>query len=245
VADTDRAPAFYAGRSAGRAREWWSLLHPPYTMWHLSYVVIGACLAPVVDGVRLGATLVGFFCAVGIAAHALDELHGRPLRTRIPSWQLVLASVVSLSVSVTLGITGMLRVGPWLGAFVAAGVALVLAYNLELFGGIVHTDIGFAAAWGAFPVLCAYFVQARALRPAAVAAAGAAFALSWAQRALSSHARLVRRRVVRMHGRLELTGGATRDIDEGFLLAPVEIALRALSVGIACLAIALVVARFS
>ena len=83
--------AFYAARPGGW-RDWWNLLHAPYTAWHLSYVVIGAALAPHVDVSRLVATLLAFFLAVGIAAHALDELRGRPLRTRIPGPVLVAAS---------------------------------------------------------------------------------------------------------------------------------------------------------
>ena len=81
-------PAYYAARPGGW-RDWWTLLHPPYTAWHLSYVVIGACLAPQVSLAPLLATLVAFFLAVGLAAHALDELNGRPLQTRIPAPTLV------------------------------------------------------------------------------------------------------------------------------------------------------------
>ena len=35
-------PAFYARpsfASRGAIGDWWTLLHPPYTLWHLSYVV--------------------------------------------------------------------------------------------------------------------------------------------------------------------------------------------------------------
>ena len=74
------APAYYAARTTGWRRDVWALLHPPYTAWHLSYVLIGASLAPTVSLVRLIATLLAFFLAVGIAAHALDELRGRPLQ---------------------------------------------------------------------------------------------------------------------------------------------------------------------
>ena len=38
-------PAFYALDSGGW-RDYWSLLHPPYTLWHLSFVAIGACVVP-------------------------------------------------------------------------------------------------------------------------------------------------------------------------------------------------------
>ena len=143
-------PAFYAARPGGW-RDWWTLLHPPYTAWHLSYVVIGACLATQVSVSRLVGTLLAFLCAVGLAAHALDELHGRPLGTRIPTGVLVGVTVVGLAGAVGLGIAGLTRVGWVLIPFLVLGPLLVLAYNLELFGGFVHTDAGFALAWGSFP----------------------------------------------------------------------------------------------
>ena len=80
-APIDRAaprPAFYA-LSSGGWRDLVTLPHPPYTAWHLSYVAIGAALAPHFVLWRLGAALGAFFLALGIAAHALDELAGRPL----------------------------------------------------------------------------------------------------------------------------------------------------------------------
>src|SRR2546427_109820 len=78
-------PAYYATRARGWRRDVWAVLHPPYTAWHLSYVVIGAGLAPSLDVKRLAATVLAFFLAVGISAHALDELRGRPLQTDLPA----------------------------------------------------------------------------------------------------------------------------------------------------------------
>ena len=86
-------PAFYALRQGG-LRDYVTLLHPPYTAWHLSYVAIGAALAPHFHLNRLLWALFAFFLAMGVAAHALDELHGRPLRTRVPSRVLVGLAVV-------------------------------------------------------------------------------------------------------------------------------------------------------
>ncbi len=172
-ADPAGRPAFYAA-GQGPWRDWWTLLHPPYTAWHLSYVVIGACLAPVVSVSRLVATLLAFFFAVGVAAHALDELHGRPLRTRIPTTALVAAVVVGLAAAVALGIAGVVEVGWPLVPLVVLGPFLVVSYNAELFGGVVHTDAGFAAAWGAFPLLTAYVAQTGTLRVAPVVAAAGA-----------------------------------------------------------------------
>jgi hypothetical protein len=242
VPEPDRRPAYYAARSEGW-RDWWTLLHPPYTAWHLSYVVIGASLAPHVDLTRLVATLLAFFAAVGLSAHALDELHGRPLRTRIPSSALVAVTAVGLTAAVAVGVVGVARVGWVLVPFIVAGPVLVVAYNAELFGGIVHTDVGFAAAWGAFPLLTAYVAQAGRLGLAAVLGAVGAFALSYAQRSLSTPARLLRRHVEAVHGSMTLTDGTTRPLDETVLRVPLERALRAMSWGLTALAAGLAVAR--
>jgi hypothetical protein len=235
-------PAFYAARPGGW-RDWWTILHPPYTAWHLSYVVIGACLAPSTDGTRLLATVLAFFCAVGISAHALDELHGRPLRTAIPDAWLVTLGAGGLLIACALGVAGVATVGPGLLAFVAIGPLLVLGYNLELFGGWMHTDVGFAVAWGAFPVLVGYFVQAERLDLTAVLGAAAALAFSIAQRSLSTPARVVRRKASRIDGSMTMHDGSVDALDGRVLLAPLERALSALSWGMVALALALTAAR--
>jgi hypothetical protein len=244
VAEADRRPAYYAARSGGW-RDWWTLLHPPYTAWHLAYVVIGACLAPRVETSRLIATLLAFFLAVGVAAHAVDELHGRPLRTSISSGALVAITAVSLAGAVVLGVIGVTKVGLVLVPFIVVGPLLVVAYNAELFGGIVHTTAGFAAAWGAFPLLTGYVAQASTLTLAAALAAGAAFALSVAQRVLSTPARVVRRSTRAVEGSLTRADGTVVPLDEAALLRPLETALRAMSWGMVAVASALAVARLT
>jgi hypothetical protein len=205
--------------------------------------VIGATLAPRVNTTRLVATLLAFFAAVGLAAHALDELKGRPLRTSIPAPALAAVAVVGLVVAVGLGVAGVVKVGWVLVPFIVVGPLLVVAYNAELFGGLVHTDAGFAAAWGAFPVLTAYVAQTETLALAPVLAAAAAFSLSAAQRALSTPARMVRRRVASIEGTLVLTDGSSRQVDAQLLIRPLEIALRAMSWSIVLVAAAFAVAR--
>ena len=187
-------PAFYA-LAPGGWRDYLTLLHPPYTAWHLSYVVVGAALAPELSVSTLIATLAAFFFAVGLGAHALDELNGRPLRTRIPSAILVVLAVIGVGGAAAIGILGAVSSDPWLGLFIAAGVFLVCAYNLELAAGRFHSDAWFALAWGAFPVLTAYFAQSGRIDAAAVLGAVFATAMSAAQRHLSSQVRDVRRRV--------------------------------------------------
>ncbi|HTZ91410.1 MAG TPA: hypothetical protein VMB74_03350 [Streptosporangiaceae bacterium] len=239
---TAARPAFYAARP-GRWRDWWTLLHPPYTAWHLSYVVIGATLAPRVTLVPLLAALIAFFLAVGLAAHALDEYHGRPLRTQIPGAVLLAVAGLGLAGAVALGVAGTLRVGWALIPFLLVGPLLVVAYNAELFGGIVHTDAGFAAAWGAFPLLTAYVAQTGTLSAGSVLAAGAAFGMSAAQRSLSSPARLLRRRATDVTGTVTLADGQVLALNSSRLLEPLERALRAMSWSVVLLAAGLAVAR--
>jgi len=237
---TGARPAYYAA-SPGGWRDWWTLLHPPYTAWHLSYVVIGAALAPRVSLTPLLATLIAFFLAVGLAAHALDELNGRPLQTRIAAPALVAVAVAGLAGAVALGVAGVARAGWGLLPFMIVGP--VIAYNAELFGGIIHTDLGFAAAWGAFPVLTAYAAQTGRLALAPVLAALAALAMSAAQRRLSTPARTLRRRSVRVEGSVTLADGQVTVVDQQALLAPLEGALRAMSWSLVLLAAALALAR--
>jgi hypothetical protein len=185
-------PAWYALREGGW-RDWVTLLHPPYTLWHLSYVAVGASLAPVFHLDRLLWALAAFFLAMGVAAHALDELNGRPLRTHISSRALAVTAVVALLGAVAIGVAAASAWGWWLLAFVATGAVLVPAYNLELFGGRLHNDWGFALTWGAFPALTGWFVEAQTIRFEAIVIAAYATALSLAQRALSTPVRRARR----------------------------------------------------
>ena len=242
MAEGERRVAFYAAARGGW-RDWWTLLHPPYTAWHLAYVAIGASLAPETDTVRLAATLLAFFLAVGVAAHALDEVHGHPLRTAIPDAWLWAVGGAALMCAVVLGLLGVTRAGPGLLVFIAVGPLLVLGYNLELFGGRLHTDAAFAVAWGSFPLLTAYFAQAERVDVVALAGGAAAFLLSYGQRALSTPARLLRRGVAHADATLVLADGTVRQLGVGELLAPLERALRALSWSMVALAVALVAAR--
>ena len=234
-------PAFYAvGRGTGGLRDWVTLLHPPYTLWHLSYVAIGASLVPDLVWWRLAGTLLAFFLAVGIGAHALDELRGRPLATGIPTLVLAIAATLSITTAMVMGlIVGGLKLLP----FIVLGGVLVVGYNLELFGGWLHNDIGFAAAWGAFPVIVGAYAQHWSISPAAVVGAGAAFFLSLGQRALSTPARDLRRRASAVSASVTFADGRRRELGRTDLLAPLERALRAFTFAVVTTAVALLLAR--
>jgi hypothetical protein len=239
---TESRPAFYALRRGGW-RDYITLLHPPYTLWHLSYVAVGAALAPEMKWGLLGWTVLAFALAMGVGAHALDELRGRPLQTRIPGRVLVALAAVSVAAACAIGIAVAFDSTLWLLVFVAAGAFIVVAYNLELFGGAFHSDLWFAAAWGAFPLLTAYFASAHRLRSEAVVAAAFALLTSLAQRWLSTPVRLMRRRVARVDGRIELRDGETFPIDAAFIVRTPETALQALAAAFVLLAAALLLFR--
>jgi len=242
MGETSDRRAFYA-LSPGGWRDYWTLLHPPYTAWHLSYVVIGACVAPVLDVGWLVETLLAFFLAMGLAAHALDELNGRPLRTRIPDGVLWAIAIVGLAGAIAFGIHGTVVISPWLWAFIGVGGFLVVAYNLELFRGAFHSDVWFALGWGAFPALTAYFAQTATIRVEAVLVAAGCAAISAAQRVLSTPVRKLRRTVASVSGELVTTEGAHEPLDAPSLRSAPEGALRWLSAAVPLLALGLLVAK--
>ena len=235
-------PAFYALR-AGGWRDLVTLLHPPYTAWHLSYVAIGAAAAPELHAGRLAAALAAFLLGVGVSAHALDELNGRPLGTGLSDRLLAVLAAAALAGAVAIGIAGAAMVSITVLPFVAAGTFLVAAYNLELFGGRFHSDLWFAAAWGAFPALTGYWINALQVRAGGVLVAAACFLLSVVQRRLSTPARELRRRTVVVDGRQELTDGRVIELDAARLAAPLEGALQACALALVVLAAGLVLAR--
>ena len=240
--NAEQRPAFYA-LEAGGWRDYVTLLHPPYTLWHLSYVVIGAALAPTLPVERLLWGLVAFFLALGLGAHALDELNGHPLRTAIPDRILVALATASICGAAAIGLASALAWTPLLLPFVVFGTFIVVAYNLELFGGRFHSDRWFALAWGAFPVLTAYVGAAETLRVEALLAAAFAAFLSLAQRHLSTRVRTIRRRTDRVSGTISFTDGHEETVTRESLLRAPEAALHALAWAVVSLALALLVLR--
>jgi len=220
-----------------------TILHPPYTAWHLSYVAIGAALAPSFVLWRLGATLGAFVLALGVACHALDELTGRPLGTQLSRTTLIWLAAAGLTGAVAIGLVGAIVLTAWLIPLIVSGAFLALAYNLELFGGRFHTDLWFAVAWGSFPVFTGWFVEARDVRAEVLLLALACCLISLAQRRLSSPARELRRRTISVTGSQILRDGSVRELNSEQLLSPLEGALSALWTALVVLAIALVLAR--
>lgn len=229
--DSVEGPAYYSRPNflrGVRSRQWWTVLHPPYTALHLSLVTLGGCWAAPVNFARLAVSELVFFAAVGVGAHCLDEVHGRPLSTTIPRWQLILAATLGLGTALAFGVVGLFVVSRFFALFMVVGLIAALGYNLELFGGRLHTDLVLVTSWGALPVLTAYFAQHATLSISALFVATFGALVTLLQRTLSTPARHLRRRVTRVEGQLVLRDGALTPLDLATLLAPHERGLRIL-----------------
>jgi demethylmenaquinone methyltransferase/2-methoxy-6-polyprenyl-1,4-benzoquinol methylase len=240
VSKASLAPAFYV-TSGGGWRDYWTLLHPPYTVWHLSYVLLGAAVAPAPDPRIVGSALLAFGLAVGVGAHAYDEFHGRPLRTQIPSPALVALGTAALAVAVAIGLVGATLIGPLFLLFVIGGASIVVLYGFD--APLVHSDVGFAIGWGAFPVAATAYATGGRPVPTILAAFAAAL-LSLAQRRLSTRARSIRRRAVRLSGEIVYSDGSTESIDARSLIGAAEGALSILWVALFAVALAVLLARW-
>jgi hypothetical protein len=198
VAEKTPRPAFYA-LAPGGARDVVNVLHPPYTVWHVANVALGAAVAAHVYPVRVAAAIAAFFLAVGVGAHALDELNGRPLGTQLSKRALIAMAVGGLGGALAIGIVGVFVVSPTLIPLILFGAFIAPAYNLELFGGRFHTDFWLAASWGGFSALTGWWVNALGVHSvregfAAAAVVVACYGLTRVQRHLSTPVRDLRRR---------------------------------------------------
>ncbi len=191
--------AFYALRPGGW-RDYVTVVHLPYTAWNLSYVALGAALAPHFRTDRMLWTMAAFALALGVAAHGFDELHGRPLGTEIPGRALAAISVAALLGACVIGVWAATQWSYGLLAFVAVGGFIVPAYNLEWLGGRLHNAWSLALAWGGLPILTAYFAEAGTLRAETVLAASFGIGSIMVQRLLSTPVRLARRTLGTLEG---------------------------------------------
>lgn len=240
-------PAFYALRGGGW-RDLVTVLHPPYTLWHVSNVAIGAAASAQIHAGRLAAAIAAFFLAVGVGAHAMDELHGRPLGTQLSRRTLLALAIGGLGGALAIGIAGTIFVSPTLAPLVLFGGFIAPAYNLEWLGGRFHTDFWLAASWGGFAALTGWWVNSLGVHSvreaiAAGAAVLACFFLTTVQRRLSTPVRELRRRTLAVEGEQRLSDGTVRPLRRADLTAPLDGALLGLSIAVPLLAVAAVALR--
>lgn len=246
--------AWYDIKGKGWLRDLIIILHLPYTLWHLSYALIGAALAPQLNWGTMGWTVLAFFLGMGIGGHCLDELCGRPLRTKIPGVLLWTLAVVSILGAVSIGVFVGVRETVWIIPCIIFGGFIVFAYNLEWARGFFHYDFWFGFAWGAFPVMTAYIAQTHTVSWGVVLVAGACILYSMAQRVLSFHGRFFRRKVRGIEGRYYLygegpvcpgspDGGPYKELTREMIIGPAEVGLKFMNGTIVIAAIGLLLSH--
>jgi hypothetical protein len=240
---TVQKPAWYTVGGHGVLSDLLNLLHPPYTLWHLSYVTIGIALSPTIYLGRSIAVLVSFFLGLGIGAHALDETMGNPLKTRLSRGKLYFIGFLSLGAAAAIGGYYVLTLSFVLLPIILVEVFLSLVYNLEAFDKKFHNTLIFSISWGVLPFLTGYFVNALSLSVGAMLTAVAVGLLTYVQRTLSTQARSVRRGVDSPIKALKLENGEEIRMTTGEFIAPAEKSLKVLTITIFVFAIALICQR--
>jgi len=236
-------PSWYAIEGHGLFADLVNLLHPPYTLWHLSYVVIGIALSPTIYLVRSIAVILAFFLGLGIGAHALDETMGNPLKTRLSKRELYLIGFSSISIAAAIGGYYVLTLSLFLLPIILVEVFFALAYNLEIFDKKFHNGYIFAISWGVLPFLTGYFVNALTLSITALLTSLAIGLLTYVQRTLSVQARSIRRNIDSPITALKLESGEEIPATGRELIGPAEKSLKALTLTVFILAIALIFQR--
>jgi hypothetical protein len=240
---TLQKPAWYTVGGRGVLSDFVNLLHPPYTLWHLSYVLIGIALSPTIYLDRSIAVLVAYFLGLGIGAHALDETMGNPLKTRLSKGKLYSLGFTSLSIAASIGAYYVVTLSALLLPIIVAEVFFALAYNLESFNRRFHNTLVFSISWGILPFVTGYFVNALSISLGAVLTSVAIGILTYVQRTLSLQARSVRRNLDSPVKSLKLENGKEIPLTEKDLISPAERSLKALTLTIFVFAVALICQR--
>jgi hypothetical protein len=237
-------PAWYSIEGQGFLRDFVNLLHLPYTLWHISYVVMGIAIAPTIFVGRSVATVIAFLLGLGVGAHALDETMGNPLQTKRSKAELYALGFGALAAAIAIGIYYVIALSVLLLPFLVIEAFFAIVYNLEIFGKRFHTTLIFALSWGSIPFLTGYFVNALSLSLPALIVAIAVGLLTVVQRTLSTQARFFRRKLPVPVESLKLASGTQVPVSSSELIFPSERSLKVLTATVFLLAIALLLARF-
>jgi hypothetical protein len=232
---TRRSEWFVPSFGSPRFRSFVGLLFLPYTGMVLSFVLLGAVLAPRVYWDRLVALEVVYFLALGIGAHALDGLGSkgvRPWGQALGRGRLWALAISSLTLAYAIAVYYMVRHVPLLWSMAIAEGFFVFAYNLEWFHGRFHSDNWFAFSWGFLPVLAGYIMQTNRLSASALVIGLAMALLSGVEIKASRPYKALKRAVPQTEG-------------ERLLMVRYEAILKAISLGVILLALGMFIRRIA
>jgi hypothetical protein len=156
----------------------------PYTGMCVSFAVIGSIAASDVHWDRIGAIALIYALALGIGAHAADNIGSqkdKPWGRYFTRKQMIALMISSLAAAYAIGIYYIVLHVPLLAIVAILEGFFLFAYNFEIWGGRFHNDFWFAVSWGALPVMAGYLIQTSDIGILPFAVAGAATLASFAE----------------------------------------------------------------
>lgn len=241
--------AWYA-RSGSKVREFYTILHLPYTSMVLSYVLIGAMLSPTIHVDRVILTLVAYFLGLGFSAHALNELHAAHWTEALGKSELTVLFAVPLGGALVIGGYGVLELfalsSSILPSLILMAVILLesfflFAYNTDAFSGRFRSDLSFAFSWAALPTLLSYYVNTLTITTPALLVALAMAATAGIEINLSRWCKDLRRQS--SLSELQFADGTHQKMSTIELTAKPERALKLIVVVVDVMAISLIAYR--
>ena len=193
--DVTVRPTWYSGGDTW-AGELWTMLHLPYTLMVLSFVVVGAALAPTISWSILGWSLLAYFLGLGLGAHLLDQVPGMGTHyvRHWPTWALWVGGFATLGAAIVIGVLGAALVLGWpFLILVAVQAIFAIGYPLsKWFHGAFHRDSAFAISWGSLPFLVSFYAQSLTITALSIVVAIVFGAVAMAEIKLSRKSRRLR-----------------------------------------------------
>lgn len=164
------------------------MLFLPYTGMCISFSIVGSLLSPTaIMWDRIVAIVIIYFAALGISAHAADNMGSKkkPWGDLFSNLELLIMLVCGLVVAYAIGAYYIIFYVPLLLPIAILEGFFLFAYNYEIWNGFFHNNIWFAISWGSMPLLAGYVMQTNSISYVPLLISTAAFLISYIEIKLS------------------------------------------------------------
>lgn len=164
------------------------MLFLPYTGMCISFSIVGSLLSPTtIMWDRIVAIVIIYFAALGISAHAADNMGSKkkPWGDLFSNLELLIMLVCGLVVAYAIGAYYIIFYVPLLLPIAILEGFFLFAYNYEIWNGFFHNNIWFAISWGSLPLLAGYVMQTNSISYVPLLISTAAFLISYIEIKLS------------------------------------------------------------
>lgn len=154
----------------------------------ISFSIVGSLLSPTtIMWDRIVAIVIIYFAALGISAHAADNMGSKkkPWGDLFSNLELLIMLVCGLVVAYAIGAYYIIFYVPLLLPIAILEGFFLFAYNYEIWNGSFHNNIWFAISWGSLPLLAGYVMQTNSISYVPLLISTAAFLISYIEIKLS------------------------------------------------------------